>query len=96
MMRHGCIRKRLFFYIFEDSKIHAYWDACKEGWYFPIVGVYGALTDKPDQRGATFYWSKLKQRLKKEGGEVLTICKQLKMPAPDGEMTETELSSLNM
>jgi len=77
--------------IFEDRRIRAHWDADQEEWYFSIVDVCGALTDQPDQRGATFYWGKLKQRLKREGSEVLTKCQQLKMPAPDGKMRKTDV-----
>jgi len=77
--------------LFEDRKIRAHWDADKEEWYFSIVDVCGALTDQPDQRGATLYWGKLKQRLKEEGSEVLTNCQQLKMLAPDGKMRETDV-----
>jgi hypothetical protein len=35
------------------------------------------------------YWRKLKQRLSKEGTEVLTFCHGLKLNAPDGKMRET-------
>ena len=77
--------------IFEDRKIRAYWDAEKEEWYFSIVDVCGALTDQPDQRGATLYWGKLKQRLKKEGSEVLTNCQQLKLVAADGKFYNTDV-----
>ncbi len=50
-------------------------------WWFSVVDVCGVLTDSPDP-GA--YWRKLKQRLKKEGSEVVTICHGLKLEAPDG------------
>jgi len=40
-------------------------------WWFSVVDVCGGLTGSPDS-GA--YWRKLKQRLKKEGSEVVTNC----------------------
>ena len=65
--------------VFEDKKIRAVWDDQKEEWYFSIVDVVAVLTDQPDQRGASNYWAKLKQRLKEEGAdELLTNCQQLK------------------
>lgn len=56
-------------------------------WWFSIVDVCGALTDSPNP-GA--YWRKLKQRLIKEGSEVVTFCHGLKLLAPDGKMRETD------
>ena len=73
--------------LFEDKRIRTAWDEEKEAWYFSIVDVVAVLTDQPDQRGASNYWAKLKQRLKEEGAEqLLTICQQLKMKSPkDGK-----------
>jgi hypothetical protein len=50
------------------------------------------LTEQSTPRGATFYWGKLKQRLKEEGSELLTICQQLKMLAEDGKMRQTDVA----
>lgn len=52
--------------LFEDKRIRTAWDEKKEEWYFSIVDVVAVLTDQPDQRGASNYWAKLKQRLKEE------------------------------
>ena len=59
-------------------------------WWFSVVDVCGALTGSPDS-GA--YWRKLKQRLKQEGSEVVTICHGLKLIAPDGKMRETDCAN---
>jgi len=77
--------------LFENKKIRTEWDAEKEDWYFSIVDVCGALTGQPDQRGATLYWGKLKQRLKEEGSELLTSCQQLKMQSADGKFYKTDV-----
>ena len=73
--------------LFEDKRIRTAWDEEKEEWYFSIVDVVAVLTDQPDQRGASNYWAKLKQRLKEEGADqLLTNCQQLKMKSPkDGK-----------
>ncbi len=39
------------------------------------------------------YWRKLKQRLKEEGSEVVTICHALKLKAPDGKMRQTDCAN---
>ena len=73
--------------LFEDKRIRTAWDEEKEEWFFSIVDVIAVLTDQPNQRGASNYWAKLKQRLKEEGADqLLTNCQQLKLKSPkDGK-----------
>ncbi len=59
-------------------------------WWFSIVDVCGVLTDSVDP-GA--YWRKLKQRLKKEGSEVVTFCHGLKLKAADGKKYLTDCAN---
>ena len=72
--------------IYENNEIRSIWDNKKEEWYFSVVDVVGVLTEQETPRGASTYWAVLKKRLKEEGNELLTICKQLKMKATDGKM----------
>ena len=60
--------------IFEEKKVRTIWDDETEEWYFSVVDVVSILTDSTDGRK---YWNKLKQRLKAEGSELVTICHQL-------------------
>ena len=79
--------------LFEDQPIRSAWDADREEWYFSVVDVIGALTDQKDQRGASNYWAKLKQRLKAEGAdELLTNCQQLKLKSKDGKRRLTDVA----
>ena len=80
--------------LFEDKRIRTAWDEEKEEWYFSIVDVVAVLTDQLDQRGASNYWAKLKQRLKEEGAnQLLTNCQQLKMRSPkDGKRYNTDVA----
>ncbi len=50
--------------------------------------VIAVLTDSRD---AAAYWRKLKQRLKAEGNETVTICHGLKMTVADGKMRITDV-----
>jgi len=77
--------------LFNDKKIRAEWDAASEDWLFSAVDVCGVLSNQPNQRGATLYWGKLKQRLKAEGSELLTNCQQLKLVAEDGKLRMTDV-----
>jgi len=59
-------------------------------WWFSVADVGAVLTDSADP-GA--YWRKLKQRLKKEGSEVVTFCHGLKLVALDGKPRETDCAN---
>ena len=76
--------------LFQSNQIRAVWNEEEEQWYFSVVDVVGALTESADRSA---YWRKLKQRLKNEGSETVTICHQLKMPAVDGKMRKTDAAN---
>ena len=57
-------------------------------WWFSVVDVIGVLTDSENPRD---YWYKMKIREENEAEvQLSTICRQLKLPAPDGKMRETD------
>lgn len=79
--------------LFEDQKIRVAWDAEQEEWYFSVVDVVGVLTDSPDYDHARNYWKVLKNRLAKEGSQLVTGCNQLKMRSPkDGKNYTTDVA----
>ena len=78
--------------IFEGKKIRSVWDNEKEEWYFSVVDVVGALTDSVNARD---YWYKMKKRMTdEEKSELSTICRQLKLKAPDGKMRLTDVADI--
>ena len=83
MTQHNAIK------LFEVKKVRTIWDDKEEKWYFSIVDVVAVLTDSPNPRK---YWSVLKTRLKKEGSELATNCRQLKMKSTDGKMYLTDVA----
>ena len=78
--------------IFEDRKVRAIWDSEVEEWFFSIVDVVAILTDN-DFKTARNYWKVLKNRLKKEGDELVTNCNQLKMQSADGKYYKTDVAN---
>ena len=86
MTQYGAIK------VFEHKRIRSSWDAETETWYYSIVDVVGILTDQPDTRHASNYWKVLKNRLAREGCELVTNCNQLKLPAEDGKMRLTDVA----
>ena len=79
--------------LFEDQPIRTAWDEEQEEWYFSVVDVVGVLTDQKDVNGARNYWKVLKNRLKKEGSELVTNCNQLKMVSQDGKRRMTDVAT---
>ena len=73
--------------VFENKQIRAVWNGEENDWYFSVVDVVGILTDSPNPRN---YWKVLKNRLNKEGSELVTICNQLKMQSADGKYYKTD------
>ena len=72
---------------FENTTIRTAWNEEEEEWYFSVVDVVGVLTEskKPNN-----YWKVLKNRLKKEGSQLVTNCNQLKMKSSDGKWYNTD------
>ena len=73
--------------IFEQNNIRSVYDEENEKWYFSVVDLVAILTDSEKPAN---YWKVLKNRLKKEGSQLVTICNQLKMKAADGKFYKTD------
>jgi len=73
---------------FEDKKIRRTWH--DDEWYFSIIDVAQALTDSDNPRN---YWSMLKARESEQGIELYTYCVQLKLPAEDEKLRETDCAN---
>src|SRR3989344_1903065 len=60
-------------------------------WWFSVVDVIEALTGSINPRD---YWFKMKIRVNEEGGfQLSTICRQLKLKAPDKKMRSTDCAN---
>jgi hypothetical protein len=77
--------------IFQQQKIRRHWDEQEGKWYFSVVDIVGVLSESKDPRN---YWKVLKNRLSKEGSEVVTNCNQLKMMASDGKKYLTDVADV--
>lgn len=78
--------------MFEGSQIRSVWDNEREEWYFSVVDVVGSLTESNNPRD---YWYRVKKRMsEEEKSELSTICRQLKLKAPDGKMRLTDVADM--
>ena len=79
--------------IFEGHKIRRHYDEQTETWWFSVVDIIRVLTQQSDFTTARKYWNKLKERLNKEGSQLVTNCHQLKMTADDGKQRLTDVAT---
>ena len=74
--------------LFEDRNIRRVWH---EGeWFYSVVDFVSILTDSKDPKD---YWHKVKKREAENGIELSTICRRLKLLAPDGKMRLTDCAN---
>ena len=73
--------------VFENKQVRTVWNAEEEEWYFSVVDVVSVLTDSANPNN---YWKVLKNRLKKEGSELVTSCHGLKLQSSDGKYYKTD------
>ena len=78
--------------VFENFRIRRVYDEASETWLFSVVDIIAALIQQPDYQAARNYWKVLKNRLKKEGGESVTKCNQLRMASTDGKKYLTDVA----
>jgi hypothetical protein len=79
--------------LFENHEIRRVYDENTETWFFSVIDIIQVLTQQSDYQTARKYWNKLKERLDKEGSQLVTNCHQLKMTAGDGKQRLTDVAT---
>ena len=79
--------------LFEDHEIRRVYDEETETWWFSVVDIIQVLTQQPDFQTARTYWKVLKNRLGKEGSQLVTNCNRFKMAAEDGKQRLTDVAT---
>ncbi len=79
--------------LFEDYQIRRVYDEESEIWWFSVIDIVQVLTQQPDYQAARNYWKVLKNRLSKEGSQLVTNCNRLKMTATDGKQRLTDVAT---
>lgn len=77
--------------IFNNETIRTVWNKEEEKYYISIVDIVSVISGSKDGRK---YWNKLKQRLREEGNELVTICHQLKLKSSDGKYYNTDVTDI--
>jgi len=77
--------------IFNNETIRTVWNKDDEKYYISVVDMVSVISESKDGRK---YWNKLKQRLRDEGNELVTICHQLKLKSSDGKYYNTDVCDI--
>jgi DNA-damage-inducible protein D len=76
---------------FDGHTIRRVFDDDSETWWFSVIDIVQVLTSSANARD---YWFKMKLRVRTdEGGELSTVCRQLKIPATDGKQRLTDVAT---
>ena len=76
---------------FNDREVRAIWDEANSKWWFSVLDIVGVLNAQDDYTKNRNYWKYLKNKLKNEGSEVVSVTNQLKLLAPDGKRRLTDV-----
>lgn len=76
---------------FNDREVRAIWDETDSKWWFSVLDIVGVLNAQDDYTKNRNYWKYLKNKLKNEGREVVSVTNKLKLLAPDGKRRLTDV-----
>jgi len=82
---------KISFRFFNDRAVRAIWDEENAKWWFSVPDVVGALNAQDDYTKNRNYWKYLKNKLKSENTELVSVTNQLKLSAPDGKKRLTDV-----
>ena len=68
-----------------DYEVRAAWNDENTKWWFSVLDIVGILNEENDYTKIRNYWKYLKNSLKKEKNELVSVTNQLKLIAPDGK-----------
>ena len=78
--------------LFEERQVRAVWDEENEKWWFSILDIIAVLTDQSNYEKTRNYWKWLKNKLTKEGSELVSRTNRLKLVAADGKRYLTDVA----
>lgn len=64
---------------FNDREVRAVWDEENSKWWFNVVDIIGVLNEQDDYTKNRNYWKYLKNKLRKENDQLVSVTNQLKL-----------------
>ena len=75
---------------FNDREVRAVWDEDNSKWFFAAIDIVAVLNEQDDYSKNRNYWKYLKNKLKKDNPELVSVTNQLKLIAPDSKKRLTD------
>ncbi len=76
---------------YKDREVRAIWDDAQNKWWFSVLDIISVMNGQDDYAKSRNYWKYLKNKLKKEENELVSVTNQLKLVAPDGKRRLTDV-----
>ena len=76
-------KKSIRFY--NDRMVRAVWDEEQSKWWFSATDIVSAINDEEDYTKGRNYWKYLKNKMAKEGVQLVSVTNHFKFEAPDGK-----------
>ena len=70
---------------FNDREVRAVWDEEHCKWWFSATDIVRAINDEDDYKKCRNYWKYLKNKMAKDGIQLVSVTNQFKFQAPDGK-----------
>lgn len=80
---------------YNDREVRAIWDEEHSKWWFSVLDIIGVLNNQDDYQKNRNYWKYLKNKLKKENAELVSVTNQLKLTAPDRKQRLSDTLDFN-
>lgn len=80
---------------FDDREVRAVWDEAGAKWWFSVLDIVGVLNAQDDYAKNRNYWKYLKNKLRKNGSELVSATNQLKLLASDVKRYLTDVLDNN-
>ena len=80
---------------YNNREVRAIWDEEHSKWWFSVLDIIGVLNNQDDYQKNRNYWKYLKNKLKKENAELVSVTNQLKLTAPDGKQRLSDTLDFN-
>lgn len=88
-------QRKISIRFYNEREVRAVWDNESNRWWFSVLDIVGAINEQDDYNRTRNYWKYLKTKLRKQGSEVVSVTKQLKLLAPDGKRRFTDVLDYN-
>lgn len=80
---------------FDNTPVRAFWNDEDSKWYFSVLDIISAIRKESSYQKARNYWKYLKNKLKKQNSQLVSVTTQLKLTAKDGKKYMSDALDMN-